>query len=367
MVALTFRRTAFLACVVGGVLLSGARGQNLPSTQKDPALQLELEYVRGLQELQLPEYADLVIGVIKTKYPQAAAEIKVLELRGLLEQGKFDEVKAIIAKQAQQDSNETWAMKIALADGFYAWGKFPEARGIYEAFFKRYPQEPPPAINDFFMQAAYKYAQMLVLVGDRKGAVGAYRTALRAKMERYVSRQLIAELAELILTVAEDAPAAERTTLCAEADKLACDLLWQNDLWFGRAVVIRAHVELLKGNADGAAKMIADYRPQLKEIDDALKAEAAKGKEDLTRLSPMAQCRYLLGVIMHDKAGKILGAGGDKKEALDLLIGKTEAKTGKRADGAYQHLINVFVLYPSGCVGSRTRCAGRSGSRRKTM
>lgn len=323
-----------------------APAQQLASPQKDPALQLEMEYVQGLYELQLPDYATLVLDRLKAKYPQAGPEVKALELRGRIEMGKFDEVKAIIAKQANPESEETWAMRLALADGFYAWGKFPEARAIYDAFFKKYPTQPPQSLNDFFMRAAYKYAQMLQLTGDTKGAIDAYKISLRAKLDKQAVLQINAEMAELMLKLATTASKEERAKWTAQAEKIANDvLLWDNGLWFGRGVGIKAHVLVLNGNADGARDLIEDYTSRLRDIDDALKEQARQG-EDLTRLSPMAQCRYLIGSLLEDRARKILAENGDKQEARDLLIGKV-GKNGKRSDGAYQHLINVFIGYPA--------------------
>ena len=100
-----------------------------------------LRYVKGLQQYLFADIADMVLKELTVKFPEAKAKLAVLELEGELARGKFDDVKARIAREPNQNSPETWAMKLALADSYYAFGKYPEAKGIYEGFFKQYEKD----------------------------------------------------------------------------------------------------------------------------------------------------------------------------------------------------------------------------------
>jgi tetratricopeptide (TPR) repeat protein len=281
-----------------------------PMTERDRLIEEELDYITGLQEWGLPDYAQLVIEKFKEKYPDAMAKIRVAELRGLLAVGDFEKVKQTIARQPDPNAQETWAMKLALADGYYAWGKYAEAQGIYEAFLNRFPSGPGEALNDFYRDSVYKYAQMLMLMGKDKAALDAYKALLRAKLERHIERQIKGEMAELMIKLGE-AAGPGGGGYYAEAEKIANDLLWVQDLWFGRGIVFLAHIRMLEGKPDEATKLIDDYYDDLMAIHNALVEQS--GEEDLTRLSPMAQCRYMLGSMMLEEAEKLIKNGGTRE------------------------------------------------------
>jgi tetratricopeptide (TPR) repeat protein len=313
----------------------------------------QLQFIDGLRAWGLQAYVNDAIKDFIARFPEAVGQIRVAELKGLLAIGDFDKAKASIAAQADPNSVDTWAMKLALADGYYAWGKYGEAQGLYEAFFKQYPDTPPAALNDFFRDAAYRYAQMLMLMGKDQAAIAAYRVALKAQMERYVRRQLLSEMAELIIKTAEPLPPEKRAPLLEEARKIAGEILWVRDLWFGKAIVFLAHMDLMEGHPDQASKLVDDYKEDLQAIHDQLVEDSKQpGSEDLTRLSPMAECRYLLGSMMQSEAEKMLKAGGDKAKIVELLAGKETGRTmedgsPERTSGALQHFLTVFVLYPT--------------------
>ena len=314
-------------------------------------MQEEIRYIKGLQQWGLMDYADIVINRLKLKYPEAANEIKVMELRGLLAIGEFDKVKAIIKREPNQNGEAAWAMKTALADGYYAWGKYAEAQDIYNGFFKKYASGPPASLNKFYIEAAYKYAQMLLLMGDEGQAIKAYDLVLKAKLDRHIRRQVLSEMAEVMLRVAESAAPAKQKALFVRVKKITDEILWKQDLWFGKAIVYLAHMNMMQGDLKAANTLIDDYQQQLKNIHDTL-VEQSTPDEDLTRLSPIAQCRYLLGVMMHDEAKKLLKSGGSKGQIVELLAGKettgkTKSGKPKRTAGALQHFLNVFIRFPS--------------------
>ena len=319
------------------------------SDTKQAAIKQELEYIHLLQtSLRMPDFADLVIQELKRNYPEAAVQVRVAEIEGMLSQGKFAEVKAIVDARSDADSVETWGMKIALGDGYFAFGKYNEARAIYDALFKRF-ETPPPELATFYRDSAYKYAQMMLLLKQDRVALESYRRMLKQKIEPNVERQVRAEMAELMVRIADDSKTeAERVALLKDADKVVDALLWQQDIWFGKAVVLKAHVKLIGGKVEDAQEMVETYMPQLKQIHEALvREEKEQNVTGLVRLSPMAECRYLLGVMLYDEARKLMKTPGYDQEKVKTLLFGAKGKDGKRAgNGAFNHFINVFVQYP---------------------
>ena len=289
---LTLRTSGGIGAVaLGAALVVGAASAQQGDPEKDAILKREQAYIQMLQEdLRMPDFAALVIADLKRSYPDAAATLKVLELRGLLSQGKFAEVKAVIDRQPDPEGAEAWAMKLAMADSYYAYGRTDEAFGLYEGFFKKYPQ-PTPELESFYLEAAYKYPQMLLQGRLEKNALEAYKRLMAVKaLPKEALRQVQADAAELTVKIAEgESEKKAKEALLAEADKMANQLLWEQDMWFGKGIVIKAHIHVLRGNASKAQSLIEEYMAPLKMIHDALVAqEREEGVTGLVRMSPMA-------------------------------------------------------------------------------
>ena len=328
-----------------------ARAKEAPPPEGDPkqvTINQELEYIRQLNLLRMPDFAEQVIQDFKRNYPEAIVQVRVVELEGMLSQGKFAEVKALVDARPDANSVETWGMKLALGDGYFAFDKYGEAKAIYDAFFKQY-ETPPPELATFYWKSAYKYAQMMLRLKQDRAALESYRRMLKQKIDPNVERQVRAEMAELMVRIADDSKdAKEKASLLKESDKVVDALLWQQDIWFGKAVVLKAHVKLIDGKVEEAQQMVENYLPQLKQIHDALvREEKEQNVTGLVRLSPMAECRYLLGVMLYDEARKLMKTPGYDQEKVKTLLFGGKGKDGKRAgNGAFNHFINVFVQYP---------------------
>ena len=321
-------------------LLAEGNDSQFGARLAEGALRVIAAEARRAPDTTVPPDQQSVTDTALTGVQRAEAINEVRRITSFISKVEFDEVKAIIAKEPNQDSQDTWAMKLALADGYYAGSMYPEAEDIYAGFFKRYEAGPPPALKRFYLDSSYKYAQMLVLIGDKKGAARAYRLGLKGKPERHVERQLSSELAELLIKIGiETDKPEERKKHFAEANKICDKILWVKDLWFGKAVVMKAHMMMVDGKTDAALKLIADYKSQLKSIDEALK-EQSVGGQDMTKLSPMAECRYVIGSMLQDEAEKLL-EGGKVAKATELLAGKEDLP------GAIQHFVNVSIRYPT--------------------
>lgn len=316
------------------MMSSSAFGQ---SAGVSPELGLELAYIRALTDARLPEYAALVLKDIKVKYPTAGAILKKLELEQVLQTGRFDAAKAMIAAEPNPESPETWLMTLTMADYYYGHGKYKEALGIYKGFFDKYKAKPPVDIEAFYAESYYKFTQMLLFLNMEKEALAAYDDFLKLKLDTNTKRQAQFESAELTVKLAEAQPkAADKTAMLLKARKSAEDLMWSQDLWFGRSLVLLAHIHVINGDIAKANKLVKDYMPQLRNLDQQLIEQSKETGEDLTRLSPIAECRFLMGVMMADEADKILaGSTPDINKATELL------------SNALNELVNVYVKYPS--------------------
>ena len=134
----------------------------------------------------------------------------------------------------------------------------------------------------------------------------------------------------------------ERDRYLYVADKICDEVMWVQDLWFGKAIVMKGHMMMMKGDANGAIKLVEDNMEFLREIDKSLK----KSGGDFMKLSPMAQCRYFLGIIMEEKALKLIAENAETDEILPFLVGKTLAG-GRLSPGALHHFYTVFMRYPA--------------------
>lgn len=328
------QRPWLLAVALFVALIGNVFAQGLEVT---PELKAELDYIQALNTARMPDYAELVLNGLLVKFPEAKAHLKAGRLELILQTGRFDDAKKMIAQEANQETPEAWAMKLTLADYYYVYGKYQEALGIYKGLFDKYKAKPPVAIASFYKESFYKYAQMLLFLGLDKEALVAYKDLLQLDLESEMKRQVQFEAAQLKVRLAEKmAPGKERDAFLALAKRRTEDILWVQDLWFGRGIVLLAHIEVIKGDVEGAKKLVKTYDSQLRNIDQQLQEQSRLTGEDLSRLSPIAECRYLIGSMMQDEADKEL-----EKEAPDLK------KAGELLKSALTEMVNVYVRYPS--------------------
>ncbi len=345
------QRRTWLAAAALLALAAPAMAQQAPSE-----LDREIFYIRALSEqLMMPDYAEFVLGRLKTRHPEAGPRLKVLEIEQQLALGKFEDVRRTIAAEPDQDSPETWAMKATMADYYFAFGQYDNAFGIYEALNKKYADKPPEALASFYRDSMYKYSQMLLRTKKDRKALEILKIVLALPMAPEEKRQLQFEVAEQTINVAAsiaDPKNADRAKLLKEG-KAACEqILWEQDLWFAKGVALLARIRVLSGDIEGAQKLVKSYLPTIKQIDEALMDRGKRDGVDFSRFSPVAQCRFLTGEMLYNEAKKILdsvGEGGEltaeqRATALELLIGKQAGP--EKTTGAYQEFINVYVKYP---------------------
>lgn len=325
------------AIVVAVTVASFAFGQ----VSVPPDARLELQYIQQLQNAYMPDYAELVIKDFEIKFPNLKPLVAVAKLEQLLGQGKFEDAKDMIAAEKNQESADVWAMTLTLADYYYAFGKYVEAKKIYADFFNKYKDSIPEDIKSFYTGSLYKYAQMLLYLGENEPAMQTYNRLLAIEgLDEDTKRQTTFEAAELGVRLAKDMkPGKERDELFAKAKTRTDSLLWNLDLWFGRALVLMAHVEVINGDIASANKLIEGYMPQLRSIEKQLQDISKETGEDLSRLSPIAEVIFLKSVMMQEDAKtKIANPAAtqeDMKIAREALV------------EALQGFVNVYAQYPS--------------------
>ena len=337
-------RPLLLAALAVCAVVLPARAQQRRAADEE-AIAREIRYVDALNRDGLVEYAEMVLNDISSKYPSARARLKVKNLEQLLQLGKFDAAQKMIDAEPA-DAPATWAMRLTMADYLYARGRYPEAFDVYRKLFDKYKAAPPEEIVEFYTNSAYKYAQMLLFLKRDKDAIAAYESLLKiAGVPEDMKRQAQFEYAQLLVKVADESAAGEKNAYLDKATEAIKPLFWVRDLWFGRSVALMAHIRDSKGDSDGANKIIEDYMPQLLSIEEQLVAQGREAGADYSHLSPIPECRYLIGVMDAEKGDKLFDQSRETKAERERM--KIEDEAAQYYQYALNNLINVYVKYPS--------------------
>ena len=358
------RRGARIAVLSAALCAASAFAQDAgeeAQVKVDPALAGEIAYVEALIDAGLPDFAEPVIAETKKKWPESEAAFFAIEIRGMLLLGKFDEANAKIASLPDRKSAKYWAARLEVANNFFSRGQREKCTGIYEEFFKN-NQKPTKELAGFMRTARWQWGQ--ILVGFKRYKEAADNYALLAKtidpnaseQDASIRCNVMCEAAELYLRVASSASGKDRAPLLAAAGKMIDKLLWQQNfpVFFGRAIAMKAHQELLAGSVSRAQQTIDDYMEQLSDIHKQIEEVDPDGREGLLKQSPMPQCRYMLAEMLWNEAqAEFKKPNRDDERIKSLLFGE-RGKNGKRSGaGAYNHAINVFVKYPQSAWASQ--------------
>ncbi len=288
-------------------------------------------YATGLMQWGLNDYARSVIEEI-TKVPGSAPKVLVFDIRASILSGDFAEADRLL-KQMNLKEFDSWPTILEAADGYFAQGMWDKAQYWYDLFFQTFPNCPTMK-DPVYKDAAYRYSQILEkYVKNHEKALKALEYALAARPTTDEKAPLMCDAAELALKVAEQPNSPFRAESIEKARKYAEELQWRygGTIWFGKSVVILAHIKELQNDRAGAMALITEFMPQLQEVHDALEA---KGNSEVLKLTPMAECRYLLGKMNYTEGMKLISAG--KKDVGVKYLAE-----------AINHLFNVFARYPS--------------------
>ena len=129
-------------------------------TTEDP-IDLEIRFMKALIRMRLPDYAQKALDKLVAAKPEAKARASSIKIDILAGVGNYAAAEKLI-EAMPPDTLETWVMKLSLAEHYYSAGKMVEAKNGYDAFFKKYEKGPPAGMEKFYMEQAYKFAQMLM-------------------------------------------------------------------------------------------------------------------------------------------------------------------------------------------------------------
>ncbi|MBM4155672.1 MAG: tetratricopeptide repeat protein [Lentisphaerae bacterium] len=312
-----------------------------PAQQAD--LDREFEFASKLVEIGFADYAERLVDEIVRLNPDQKDRSKVLQVEILSSRRKFDDAEAVL-KTMPAGNPKTQAARLALANGMYRGREVERATKQYQDFFKEYKTVPTdPDLKRFYMDAAYRFGQMLEKAGDPLGAVAAYENILKAKPEAGVARRIKTDLCLLLVNAGKAAKGEEQKKLFERAWKLCEEIQWGNegiDIAFCQSIVTMANIDILRGKPENAAKLIRQNLDLMKGVDEFLKQEKLPLSE-----SPLAYARFLLGELYEKEAVK---------------AGKTEAGL-KTLVEAFTQYVNVFIKY------AESEWAAEAGARSEAL
>ncbi len=316
----------------------------------DVALKEELDYVNALIMNGFADFANIVIENAKKRWPGADVQFFASEIRALLGVGKYAEAEKRIAALTDRSGSKYWAARLELANNYAQCNRKSECSQIYKEFFAKYPT-PPKDLFEFYTQACYTYGQILVRDSNLKEAVGIYASLLNhlKKGDESDWCLIACETSDLYIKLANETKDKKtRAEYVKKAGKIADEMIWKQHIpvYFGRAIAMKAHVELMLGNAEKAQRFVSEYMPMLKEIHERIVKSDPGNKMGLVKLSPMPQCRFLLAEMLWKEAQEEYNkVKRDDERVKTLLFG--ERVGGRRnGAGAYNHALNVFINHP---------------------
>ena len=357
-----------LSCAVlaaSGLAPLAARAADAPAEEAAAAKE-ELKYIGALVEANMPDLAEPVIDAAKKRWPHLGPKLKVLELQGDLRLGRFADVQKVVDGIKDKKSGEYWALRLSMADAYYARSEMAQCRKIYQEFFKAVPQ-PGADLLDFYVESGFKWAQMCVNEKNDAEAVKMYAGLLSkipetgATEERWcaVAMEDVSLLIRLAENLKDPKQAKAREAYLAQATAVVDKLLWKNELIivFGKAIAMKAHIEMLRGNMEKAQDLVNEYMPQLAQIHASLLEQDPDGRLGYVRMSPMPECRYLLAQMLWESAQAEAKEKKPDEEKIKVALLGARGKNGKRNGlGAFNHAVNVYVKYPeSSCAGGAGR------------
>lgn len=315
---------------------------------RESEMDREIRYATGLMDLGLPDFAAAIMSVVEKKFPDAKAAAARLKVDAFASQGKWEQAEAEISKMPAS-TEEYMSARLLISDRYYQFGKLPKAREGYEAVLGAYSKDgPPPGLRKFYIDSAWKYSQMLAARGDYTGAAKAMNYILTAKPDDYLRRTVKAETADLLLKTAEQLPPGkERSAALTNAAANCNTVMWGGqDILFGKALVLLAHIKKLNENVAAARKLIDENLPKLQQMEDAIRDAIREGNPntsvadlaaltlDALRESPMSQCKYVMGTF-------------DEDEGRAALVARDEPDAKQHFGHALSMFYTVIRNYPA--------------------
>ena len=351
-ISLVFGCAALLFAPFGVLHAQDAAAGAAEEEKVNQALEGEISYVEALIDAGYPDFAEPVIAATKKKWPESEARFFAIEIRGLLSLGRFEDAEKKIAALPDRKGTKYWAARLEVANNYFGRGQMADCMKIYDEFFALY-KTPPKDIRKFYLEASYMYGQLLFRDKQYARAAKIYQGLLTTvKDDQWCN--LATETVKIYLRLAEDLSGdpkkkKERDANLAAAEKVVDQLLWRLDMpvYFGQAVSMKAHIEVMRGNIARAQEIVEEYKGTLEDIHKQLLAADPDGRAGLLKLSPLPECLYLQAKMLWGEAmAEAKKPGRDDERIKTLMFGERDKKTKKRnGQGAFNLAITVFLKY----------------------
>lgn len=292
----------------------------------------EFAFASGLINFEPPfvDLAQKVVDIVLAKDPTQEDRSRIIQAEIMIKRRQFEEAEQLI--QTMGISNpKAQAISLALARSYFNIGENEKARALYNGFFKLYEGKMPtdPDLVRFYRDSAYQYAQIQEAIGDYVGAEVNYKRVEDVSDNKDIQRTMMVSRAQALVRAAEHQSGDEKEKLLERAIKICETIQWGGlDLQFVDSIVIMANVELARGQAAAAQKVLMNNMDIIKPIDEMLKRNNLPLKD-----SPMAGARSLLGRLLKDEATKLAAQAGKEGEAIQAY------------SAALSEYYNVFVKY----------------------
>jgi len=287
----------------------------------------EFVFASKLVEIGFADYAERMIDQMVLENPALKERARVVQIEILGSRRKFDEAEQLLREMPAQNP-KTQAARLALANHMYRYREIERARKLYQEFFAQYKSVPEdPDLRRFYMDAAYRFGQMLIRAGDREGAITAYENILKAKPEPGITRRVQVDLTQLLVEVAKTKQGEEKKKLLDRAWKICEEIQWGKegiDVAFCQSIAAMANIEIVRGRPEASIKLLRNNMDLMKGVDEILQKEKLPLSE-----SPMAYARFLLGELYEQEAGK--KSGDEQLRAYAAAVSE---------------YANVFAKYP---------------------
>lgn len=294
----------------------------------------DFAFAAGLVDWGFSDYALKYAEVLLAANPQSADRVNLIRAQSLIATRKYAEAESIL-RQLPAGSAKADAIRLALANAYYATGDMDKARAVYDDFFARFQDAPSDAdLLRFYRDAAYRYAVMLEKAGDLNAAFSGYDRVLKTNPEKDLQRRILTDQSQILLKLARANHEGKRDEYAFRTRKAVEDIQWGGiDIWFGQSIITLANVELIYNDEGKAQQIIKDNIDILTQIDDLLEENKMPKS-----LSPMAGARFLSGELSQRSAERAAGAN-NTDEAL------------KQYAASLGEFYNVFVQYADSDVG----------------
>ena len=324
--------------------------------ERNVELEFEIAYVTALVDSGYPDFAEPVIKATVAKWPESEVQFFAIDVERLLTLGKFDEAEKLIASLPDRKSAKYWAARLKLANFLFSRKKKDECTKIYEEFFKTFPN-PPKELMPFYLNASYEWGQIQIMDGNYLGAAKTYEELLkRGKALTEAHRCMIScdACEQYIRLATAEKNLKTRNDYLLKADKLTDYPLDHTDqaLYFCRALAMKAHSSVMRGNVSEAQELIEEYMPTLAQLHENIVAADPDGRQGIRKMSPLPQCRFLMAEMLWKEAKDTYEKPPEKgkkrdDEAVKAFMFGAKLASGKRnGQGAYNHALNVFLKYP---------------------